>query len=444
MQVAKAHNLRLLGLSSFATGILFVLASKMEFLLPVLLSARSSLDIFHEVSFSFSWVSKVNPASMLALFIITGGLIYILAYIRKRKLHLDTISKMLVFWQASLLFWAVLAPFNVPHSGSVVIREWVRSFTILIVYFLVFNYVTRENYRRYVRYLFISLVAPMTIGFYQIVTKSAVADRVYGTLPGSNAFGLYLVLFINLTLWRYLASKRKIFWGLLLALELILLLRTFSMASIMLLFFSIFLWLLRVRKSIWVMLAIVLVFTAFPYIRTRIYNRVEGKISRLEAVLEGSKEERRIGKRFVIWYGLIDKWKERPLLGYGLSTVAMVNPTLVFPGKIYPLGYPKDVHPVPAAAHNDYLRYLVELGVIGLPLYLFFLTMVGRRLLAIYKLAKTDETRNLAYAVFVVFVAYIIGSSVQNYAGATAFHFYFWTSAAILSKLVMQEQKRDE
>ena len=70
--------------------------------------------------------------------------------------------------------------------------------------------------------------------------------------------------------------------------------------------------------------------------------------------------------------------------------------------------------------------------------------MVGRRLLTMYKGAKTDETKNLAYAVFVVFVVYMVGSSLQPYVGATAFHFYFWTSAALVSKLVMQEQKRDE
>ncbi len=439
MQVVKGHKLRFLGLASFASAILFFLASKMEFLLPVLISARSSLDIFHEMSFSIGWLSRINPASILALFIIMGGLVYILTHIKRRKFQFDIILEMLLFWQVSLLFWAILAPFNVPHSGSVVIRELVRSFTILMIYFLVFNYATPENYRRYVRYIFISLVVPMALGFYQIVTRSAPADRIYGTLPCSNAFGFYLVLFINLTLWRCLVSKRKVFWALLLVLQVILLARTLSTTAIILLLFSALLWLLRVRRSIWIVLVIVLVFMAFPSIRTRVYNRVQRKISQWEIVFL-DREGGKLPIRYVIWRGLIEKWKEQPILGYGLSTLTAVNPTPVPVAARYPVGYPKETEPVPAAAHNDYLRYLVELGVVGLSVYLFFLVMVGRRLLALYKVAKSQETKNLAYAVLVVFIAYLIGSFVQNYAGATAFHFYFWAAAAILSKRVMQEQ----
>jgi len=58
--------------------------------------------------------------------------------------------------------------------------------------------------------------------------------------------------------------------------------------------------------------------------------------------------------RIVNWKLLYEKWTDKPFLGYGLTTSSIINPWHM------------------CEAHNDYLRFLVEFGLVGFSIYLWF------------------------------------------------------------------------
>ena len=109
------------------------------------------------------------------------------------------------------------------------------------------------------------------------------------------------------------------------------------------------------------------------------------------------------------WSLFVKEWKNKPILGYGLDTTGDL------------------ISPLKNEAHNDYLRFLVETGLIGLALYLIFLYILGFELWKLYIRARSDiDFSYLALVTFSIYVAWIVGSFADNYITATVFQYYFW------------------
>jgi len=113
--------------------------------------------------------------------------------------------------------------------------------------------------------------------------------------------------------------------------------------------------------------------------------------------------------RIVNWKILFEKWTNKPFLGYGLNTSRVINPWHM------------------SAAHNDYLRFLVELGLIGFSIYLCFLARIGFLIRDRLRFCDNEEQRYLIMLVGIVYISWIIGSSVGNFIMALTFQFYFWS-----------------
>jgi len=101
-------------------------------------------------------------------------------------------------------------------------------------------------------------------------------------------------------------------------------------------------------------------------------------------------------------------------MGYGLDTC----------GKL--------VSPWKNEAHNDYIRYLVELGIIGLIPYLLLVRAIGVDIWKKYKGNKDEQKGYLALIVFAIFLSWTVGAIWDNHITATAFQFYFWAILAAI------------
>jgi len=111
---------------------------------------------------------------------------------------------------------------------------------------------------------------------------------------------------------------------------------------------------------------------------------------------------------------LLFLWKEKPWLGYGLNSTIFINPKKE---KEKGLGY---------LPHNDFLRYLVETGLVGLIFYLNFILITASTLFQYYRQLKDDKLKHLFYTLFINWVAWQVGSLAGNMISGTAFLFYFW------------------
>jgi O-antigen ligase len=248
---------------------------------------------------------------------------------------------------------------------------------------------------------------------------------INSTIGHPSAFGSFLFLFICLTLWKLGHARNRWGWLMLLGLAAFLMVMTKSLTS--LLMFTIFMIALiapklDVLRLIGGILFIVLVFYVFAstefgheklnaVLETPVFNR-DLDISRtiLLAFGDGNSANWRIAQ----WVFLIDAWKESPVLGYGLGTSVHITYYQNF-------------------AHNDYLRYLAETGIIGFTSFIMFLVIKMLRLIKILQSSQlSSPRRKLCSIMIAIFVAILVGMATDNVWNHTTLFFYWCLLFAVL------------
>ena len=116
--------------------------------------------------------------------------------------------------------------------------------------------------------------------------------------------------------------------------------------------------------------------------------------------------------RLAHWDTLLKAWKQSPIFGYGLGTTSIIGGN---------------------EAHNDYVRWLVEGGVVGLGL---FLTFLGANFLRLAKLwfssPQGSSQKDLSLVLFATLMAIAIGMLTENIWSHTALFYYWITICAIV------------
>lgn len=395
---------------------------KFEYFFPLLLVVRSSLDIFTHIGFEVGPMN-FNVPSALSIFIDIAGLLYLaLQFYRGEILSFDDIVKAFLIWLLALLFWGYLAYQQFGENGLLGLREWTRLFSIFVIYVLSLQLVQLKGYKYLVHCSLWSLLAPILVGYYQMFfTPDISSERLYGTLAHPNAFSLYLTLFIAILIWKIKFSSRKFLWIGLLSILLFALVRTFSIGGMVMI--GVFIVLIihkefEIRMKSFSISLLLLSVILFIYTDTG-QKRIEELKSTpsFNDVVNGEVVTNSFTWRVVNWKLLYEKWMDNPWLGYGLNTAGFVNPWYM------------------AAPHNDYLRFLVELGLVGFILTGWFFLRIWLSLVAASKSCVDDQKRYLITVMGIVFVAWMIGASVDNHITSTTFQFYFWAIlACALSK----------
>jgi len=99
--------------------------------------------------------------------------------------------------------------------------------------------------------------------------------------------------------------------------------------------------------------------------------------------------------RTAIWAAAIDVGSDKPLLGHGYRTfwtLGLTNRLLIGNG------------------HNSFLDLWLELGLVGLGLFIASLVTTGRR--ALQRLAHTNDRRGQLYIMFLLFLV-VFGMAAQ-------------------------------
>ncbi len=391
-----------------------------QIIIPLLLIIRSSLDVFTDIGIHIGPL-MLNVPSITSLFLLFGGgLFLLLQFVIKKNLALDKIGKIFLFWLIALLFWVLLACSNFGSEGLVVLREWIRLASLYVVYLLVLYLTKRYGYKRIINYIFWALPIPLITGIYQAIAVKGIkvegVNRVFGTFAHPNSFSLFLVLFIGLTVWKIRFAKMRSFWLMLLVAQIFALINTFSgggMGMVFVMSAILILKALKIRNRLLIFI--------FAFVVLAVFSLSEHGKQRLEEIQQTGnvvkimETGRMVGEgsmawRALNWHLFIKEWKDKPVLGYGLSTTG----ELVSPMKNIP--------------HNDYLRFLVETGLVGLLLFLFLLLTLGKEIGRLYRtsFAQSVEFSYLALIGFSIYAAWVVGSFADNFITATGFQYYFW------------------
>ena len=401
-----------------------------------LLILRSSLDIF-----SAQQIPAVFAVGLDGLTILYVVLMLLLG----RKVITDKFFWFFAAWVSLQGFWVILIPLGGlnPFYLSQSIPEWVRLFSWLMVYLLIMQLKDKVHPFKIINALFLSLIAPLTAALLQTILPPSLlpavisyrsqaftsiegATRINGTLGHANTFATFLLLFIGLTYWKLEQSQRKTPWLILLGLLIFFL--TSSKALVGLAMTVVFVFVLvapRLTPSKLV-IGLIIVTTVIG-----LYSSTEFGQERLASLantplfnpdldvsqailLKNSGQNNSFNWRLNQWTSLLEVWREAPFLGYGLKTTT-------FLGRVQ------------AAPHNDYIRALVEGGIVGFTTFIAFLTanyLRLRRILFSNKLGTPK--RNLCSVMIAILAALNVGMLTENIWSQTTLFFYWLTLLAIL------------
>ncbi len=403
-----------------------------------LLILRSSLDIFSAQQIPAIFALGLNALTILyvALMLLTG-----------RRIQTDRFWWFFVGWIGLQGLWLVLMLLGGLGLDAsylpISIREWVRVFSWLMTYLLILQLKGHVAPSKIIDALLLSLIVPLGAALLQTVLPSSMlpsflssysaatwsdvagASRINGTLGHPNTFSTFLVFFLGITYWKFDRSQRRLPWLILLSILAFFIVSTkalvgLAMASILIM--AIVLSKVTPSKLISGILILVVLIgffssTEFGQERlTSITNTplLNPDIDISQAILLSKLDGNSFNWRLAQWSNLLQVWRESPILGYGIGTAGY-------------LGY------IRAYAHNDYIRALVEGGIIGFLAFVGFLGSHCLRLIRSWLSSPPGSSRrSLCLVSLAIFLAIVVGMITENIWSHTTLFFYWSTLLAII------------
>ncbi len=402
-----------------------------------LLILRSSLDVLSEYQIPAAFAVGVDGLTLLYI---------TLQLVSRRKIHLDWFCYFFAAWVALQGLWVILLPLGgLGLDGSFVsygIREWVRLFSWLMVYLLVMQLKDRIEPRKILDILFLALVLPLTVALLQLVVPHSLPDlispigghslsltegtaRVRGTLGHSNTFTTLLLLFMSLTCWKIEYVRRRLPWLLLLGITTFFFVSTKSLFGLMM--FGVFIVVLIAPRlspvnliGALVLLGLVIgLFASSQFGQERLGSIAQTPLLNRDidiwrAIVLSQGDGNSFNWRLGQWTDLLGQWQHYPWLGFGLGGSIHVSSNGLLP-------------------HNDYVRALIEGGIVGM---ITFLTFIGTQIIRLLQLWRSappnSQQRSLCWTLLAYLLAIPVGMITENVWSHTTLFFYWWTLLAIV------------
>jgi O-antigen ligase len=375
-----------------------------------LLLVRASVDVFATVPL-LSAGGGINPNALMSLLVIALGFAHIcLNRINIRRIPLATPFALFI---AITFLGLAIAPDRV-QAGE----DWLRGLSAFLIYVLVVDLMWTERERRWLlRIVVLAAVVPLAVGMYQFASDTGDhstpgLSRILATFVHPSPYAFFLIQIFPLVLLLFVHAQSRLAR---LALGVMLPVMAFSIYATqtrgawigLVVMVAVFMW-FRAR---WTLLLI-------PLLLVAAYIGDPGIRARVAEATSGTCESRTYCQSSVLWR--TKQWQaasqipsppELLTVGAGLRSV------------YFSLG---------EYTHNEYVRLLVETGVLGVTaigvLYwsLFDITRRG------YRDARTDYQRDLVLAFLMTFISRLVMSGADNLLVITVLEWYFWAFAAVI------------
>lgn len=441
-----------LGLGLGAIAALVYFFADFERSVLALLIFRCSLDNFG----SLDGALRQIPAIYAITFDFFTLICVVVLLLTNRTLKTDKFWWFFAGWIMFQGLWLVLMPLGgLGLDASFIgdsLKEWTRMFSWLMVYLLVMQLRGRMHPEKVVNGLFLALIIPLTIASMQVVAPSVLppvlsnkeptslakkkmfkegpkapkgeVTRVKATLGHSNGFATYLLLFIGLTWWKITQSKKRWPWFLLLGILAFFFVGTKALFSLMMLAVFIFVLVsfqanfVNLLGGAFFMALVIALFLSTEFGQQRL-SSLSGtplfnpEIDYSRAILLSKSDYNSFNWRISQWTYLLNAWTRFPYLGYGIGTSMRISANKLLP-------------------HNDYVRALIEGGILGLTSYLFFFgAQIVRFTQLLRWVPKKSSQRSLCMVLFAILLAIPVGMITENIWSHTTFFFYWWALFAV-------------
>ncbi|MEH2058135.1 MAG: O-antigen ligase family protein [Nostoc sp.] len=421
------------GLILFIPAFIIFFFKNFELTVIGLLILRSALDPFSDQGLTGAFAIGISALTLIYV---------IVRLLSKQTVHIDSFWCFFAGWLVVQGIWVVLLPLGGLGLGSTYLsdaaREWVRVLSWLMSYLLTLQLKERLHPEQIVNSLFLALVIPLSTAFLQLVVPGHFLPsflavnpnqhdfRINGTLGLANTFVTFLIFFIGLVYWKLSIAQKRLPWFLLLGILVFYLVTTKVLVGIgMLVVLIATLVIPRLNFSktfggILLLAIMVGLFASTDYGRERLTSITQTPLLNPDidvsrAVLLAASDDNSFNWRIAQWTSLVGHWQHFPLLGYGLQTTNSLGPMFAW-------------------AHNDYVRALVEEGIVGLVLFLLFLGVQLVRLLQIIRSPLSDPSqKQFCSVLFAFLLAAMVGMLTENVWSHTALFLYWFSMLAIAS-----------
>ncbi|WP_414584971.1 O-antigen ligase family protein [Scytonema sp. PCC 10023] len=392
-----------------AIPFLFYFFSNFEQAVIGLLILRSALDPFSDQQLPALFAIGLDALTLLYV---------IVMLLTRRTVHTDGFWWFLTSWVAFQGLWLILMALgglglDASYLSSS-IREWVRLFSWLMVYLLVMQLKDRFSPDKMISWLFLALVIPLTVGLTQIGTH-----RINGTLGHSNTFATFLLLFLGLTWWKLGHSRPRLPWVLLLGVVAFFYVGTKALFSLIMLAVFVLvliaprLNLVNLIGGILLIALVIGLFMSTEFGQERLASiantpLLNPNIDISRAILLSYGDQNSFNWRLSHWNLLIKAWQQFPIFGYGLASAQPIGNGFL--------------------AHSDYVRALVEGGIVGLVAFLAFIVAQFVRLVLLIRSApRGSRQRSLCLTLLAILLSISVGMITENIWSHTTLFFYWWS-----------------
>ncbi len=309
-----------------------------------------------------------------------------------------------------LIVWTAIAVRSSGLSGET-IREGVREASVVALAVIVVNargVVTVSLATRLVQAVG---AIPALLALYQFATHTGLniagQIRANGTFVHPNSAAMFFAIATVASIWQYIDNGRRRLDAILIVTFSAATIATFSIDGLATLLAMTMAYgtlrpgAFRIKLGSYVIAGLVVIsFLATPLGSERIENESTTNFSASQARHSANTS---LAWRFYKWETLIPLWEHAPYFGNGLGTTTTSegNSENGIEGKV---------------PHNEYVRYLVETGVVGLMTLLAALTLLIRRLARIRRIpgALAEGTFNVGTLGLTVVIGCLVNSLADN------------------------------
>ncbi len=378
-----------------------------------LIFLRTSLDYFKDVGGGGAF--SVSAVASLVLIVLS------VFYILYRQANIFNYEEVLPFF-IFLLICALSVLGSQDFMES--ISDWLRFVSIFFVYIVTrLIAVSEKKIRLVLKVILLSVLIPVFLGYYQFLTGSGYdtqseGGRIVGTFAHPNDFSSYLLVVLVFCTAQLCEKDSLVSKKLLTPLILLMLFAfvlTFSRGSWVVFVFSmVVMGILRYRRIL-VFLPVFLIVAVFliPGVQDRIYEVIDPSHARATSGLEW---------RLNAWAQVGTLLSEKPIFGHGLGMVFVK------------MGY---------LTHNDYLRLLVEVGIVGLLAYLWMAVQFLSKTWRDYRRTQSNTAKSFHVGLLALTLGFLVRQSADNTLRNTSTMMFFWIFLALTRNIFLIDSELD-
>lgn len=403
----------LLGIILFiCSAILFFL--RPEWFLYFFAVSRISLDAVKLLSYQSS---EIGIRWNLSLDGIINGLLLLCAliyFIKKKNIKIFSLPGI----KAYLLFLVIcIISLSYSLDKIVGIRYLIHYFTYFLIYVLGINILnTKEKNHKMIFAVCLSTLIPFIVGFYQAITGQGNLltpgfNRIYATTYHPNAYAFYLVMMLIFlfTIYLYATSgkKRVVLFLFAMPISLSLILTYTRGAWLAVIFGLTVLFLLSGGKNKYKIFILVFILTMVisltgAYFGPRIIDRLLSLTSPTADTF---------GWRVQVWSMNFKEFLKHPIIGYGIGSSNIIGQERG--GYLF-------------APHNDYLRLMVETGLLGWGAFLVVIISLFRFFFRKYRSSIGAKEGILAGGLVALLLSTLVIQTGDNLHHYDNVFIYFW------------------